>query len=141
MVPVRKLLPAFLALSNAAFCLASSWRFTDAVVSVQGKGAGVGASFKEKSAKSAQLVSSANVLSRLAEHQPLSVPVTLGATDLMKIVLTVQDGKTAKRPHQAFLLLKDAHTGLDISYPFGVKENGKAKVELVGPIHLRCRRV
>jgi oligosaccharyltransferase complex subunit delta (ribophorin II) len=141
MVPVQKLLLAFLALSNAAFCLASLWHFTDGVVSVQGKGAGVGASFKEKSATPAQLVSSTNTLSRLVEHQPLSVPITLGATDLMKIVLTVQEGKTAKRPHQAFLLLKDADTGLDISYPFGVKENGKAKVELVGPIHLLCRRV
>jgi oligosaccharyltransferase complex subunit delta (ribophorin II) len=49
----------------------------------------------------------------------------------LKVVLTVQDGKTAKRPHQAFLLLKDADTGLDVSYPFGVKESGKAKIDLV----------
>src|SRR5256885_6011278 len=27
---------------------------------------------------------------------------------------TTQDGKTARRPHQAFLLLRDADTGLDI---------------------------
>jgi oligosaccharyltransferase complex subunit delta (ribophorin II) len=73
------------------------------------------------------------------ERKPLSAPVTLGASDSLKIVLTIQDGKTAKRPHQAFLLLKDADTGLDISYPFNVKENGKAKVDLVSPLHYLSR--
>jgi hypothetical protein len=48
--------------------------------------------------------------------------------------LTAQEGSSPKRPHQAFLLLKDAHTGLDISYPFTVKENGKSRVELVRKI-------
>jgi oligosaccharyltransferase complex subunit delta (ribophorin II) len=67
------------------------------------------------------------------EHKPLSTPVTLGASDSLKVVLTVQDGKTAKRPHQAFLLLRDTDTGLDVSYPFSVKESGKAKVDLVFP--------
>lgn len=65
------------------------------------------------------------------EHKPLAKPITLGASDSLKIILTTQDGNTARRPHQAFLLLKDPSTGLDISYPFSVKENGKAKVDLV----------
>jgi hypothetical protein len=46
--------------------------------------------------------------------------------------LTTQDGKSAKRPHQAFLLLQDPSKKLDVSYPFSVKESGKAKLELVG---------
>jgi hypothetical protein len=71
---------------------------------------------------------------RLVEHKPLSKAVGLGATDTLKIILTTQDGKTARRPHQAFLLLRDADTGLDISYPFNVKDNGKAKVDLVGVV-------
>jgi hypothetical protein len=50
MVSLRNLLPAVVAISNAASCLASSWRFADASVSVQGKGAGVGGGFKEKQA-------------------------------------------------------------------------------------------
>lgn len=62
----------------------------------------------------------------------MSKTVELGTTDTLKIILTTQDGKTAKRPHQAFLLLKDAVTGLDISYPLNVKDSGKAKVDLVG---------
>ena len=69
---------------------------------------------------------------RLIEHKPLSNAVELGTADTLKIILTTQDGKTAKRPHQAFLLLRDAVTGLDISYPFNVKESGKAKIDLVG---------
>jgi oligosaccharyltransferase complex subunit delta (ribophorin II) len=65
------------------------------------------------------------------ERKPFATPILLGASDSLKVVLTAQDGKTAKRPHQAFLLLRETDTGLDISYPFSVKESGKAKVELV----------
>jgi len=80
---------------------------------------------------SQERVSRANMISRLVERKPLSKPITLKASDSLKVVLTVQDGKAAKRPHQAFLLLKDTDTGLDISYPFSVKESGKAQVDLV----------
>jgi oligosaccharyltransferase complex subunit delta (ribophorin II) len=72
------------------------------------------------------------VLNRLVEHKSLSKPIPLRASDSLKVVLTVQDGNTPKRPHQAFLLLKDTTTGLDTSYPLSVKESGKAKVDLVG---------
>ncbi|KEF62753.1 uncharacterized protein A1O9_00726 [Exophiala aquamarina CBS 119918] len=115
---VLSLLPqAFLLLSAAQSGLAaSSWTFTDGSVSVQGKGAGVGGGVKEKLAPSKPL--------------PSSSPVKLGAGDTLKVILTTQDGKSAKRPHQAFLLLQDLSTNLDISYPFSVKESGKAKVEL-----------
>jgi oligosaccharyltransferase complex subunit delta (ribophorin II) len=71
---------------------------------------------------------------RLAEHKPLSKTVDLEVADTLKIILTTQEGKTPKRPHQAFLLLRDADTSLDISYPFNVKDNGKAKVDLVGTV-------
>ncbi|KAL1989200.1 hypothetical protein VTN96DRAFT_3747 [Rasamsonia emersonii] len=93
---------------------AASWGFSDATVSVQAKGAGVGAGFQEK----------------IQENAPLSKVVSLGGSDTLKLALTAQEGRSAKRPHQAFLLLKDPETGLDISYPFSVKDNGKAKVEL-----------
>ena len=133
MVFFRGLLPIVFALSNAALCLASSWHFTDGTVSVQGKGAGIGGGYKEKSAYITQSAFPANHFSRLVERKSLSTPITLGASDFLKVVLTVQDGKTAKRPHQAFLLLKDTGSGLDISYPFSVKESGKAKIDLVCP--------
>jgi hypothetical protein len=74
---------------------------------------------------------------RLVEYKPLSKVVNLGGADTLKIILTTREGKTVKRPHQAFLLLRDADTGLDISYAFNVKDNGKAKVDLV----VQCARI
>lgn len=67
----------------------------------------------------------------LSPTKPLSKPVDLGPNDSIKIILTTQDGKTAKKPHQAFLLLKDSASNLDVSYPLNVKDSGKAKLELV----------
>jgi oligosaccharyltransferase complex subunit delta (ribophorin II) len=75
------------------------------------------------------------------DRKPVAKPILLGASDSLKVLLTAQDGKTAKRPHQAFLLLKDTDTGLDISYPFSVKESGKAKVELVCYLAISVKHV
>ena len=68
---------------------------------------------------------------RLSDHAPLSKPVVLEAQDTLKIILTATDGGKAKRPHQAFLLLRDQDSGLETAFPFQVKETGKAKVEFV----------
>ncbi|KAF2109270.1 Oligosaccharyltransferase subunit Ribophorin II-domain-containing protein [Lophiotrema nucula] len=93
---------------------ASSWSFEDATLTVQGKGAGVGAGAKEK----------------LNPASSLPKSVTLGATDSLKLLLTTTDGKKAKRPHQAFLTLTDPTTGLEESFVLNVKESGKGKVDL-----------
>ncbi|KXG47061.1 Ribophorin II [Penicillium griseofulvum] len=93
---------------------ATAWGFTDATVAVQPKGAGVNGGFKEK----------------FVSSKPLSKPVSLVGTDTLRVILTAQEDSSPKRPDQAFLLLKDAQTGLDISYPFNVKDNGKSRVEL-----------
>lgn len=93
---------------------ASTWGVADATVSVQSKGAGVGVGLKE----------------RIPDGQPLSKPVSLGSSDTLKVDLVAQEARTPKRPHQAFLLLTDPATGLDISYPFSVRENGKSRIEL-----------
>merc|ERR1712225_17626 len=52
-----------------------------------------------------------------------------GAADSLKIVLSATEDGKAKRPHQAFLLLRDQDTGLEATFPFSVKENGKGKVD------------
>lgn len=93
---------------------ASVWGFTDATVSVQTKGAGVGSGLKLE----------------IPDNKPLASPVSLGSLDTLRVSLTAQEGRSAKRAHQVFLLLKDPETGLDISYPFSVKENGKSKLDL-----------
>lgn len=68
---------------------------------------------------------------RLGENKALSKPVTLGASDTLKILLTTKEDNKAKRPHQTFLLVKDPKSKLDTSFAFQVKENGKGKIELV----------
>ncbi|KAJ5225292.1 hypothetical protein N7468_006517 [Penicillium chermesinum] len=98
----------------AAPAAAADWGFADATVAVQPKGAGVNGGFKEQ----------------LSKSTPLSKPVSLAGADTLRVTLTTQEGSSAKRPHQAFLLLKDTQSGLDVSYPFTVKENGKSRVEL-----------
>jgi len=71
-------------------------------------------------------------LIRLSDHAPLAKPVSLGSSDSLKIILTATEDGKAKRPHQAFLLVRDQDTGLETTFPFSVKDTGKAKVELVG---------
>ncbi|KAK5171921.1 uncharacterized protein LTR77_003558 [Saxophila tyrrhenica] len=93
---------------------ASAWTFDDATLTIQGKGSGVGGGAKEK----------------LSPTSPLSKPVTLSATDTLKITLTTKEGKSGARPHQAFLTLNDPETGLQESFVLSVKENGKAKVDV-----------
>jgi oligosaccharyltransferase complex subunit delta (ribophorin II) len=70
---------------------------------------------------------------RLSDKSPLSKPITLGASDTLKIILTATEDGKAKRPHQAFLLLTDEETGLETSFPLSMKDNGKGKVDLVRP--------
>lgn len=67
----------------------------------------------------------------LSPGKPLAKSIELGPTDSLKIILTTQEGKTAKKPHQASLLLRDSASNLDASYPLSIKESGKAKVDLV----------
>ena len=68
---------------------------------------------------------------RIGENKALSKPVTLGASDTLKILLTTKEDNKAKRPHQTFLLVKDPKSKLDTSFAFQVKESGKGKIELV----------
>ncbi|KAF2863287.1 hypothetical protein K470DRAFT_289081 [Piedraia hortae CBS 480.64] len=92
-----------------------TWSFEDAILSIQGKGSGVGGGLKEKYGTRKPLASS---------------PISLPAGETVKVTLTTTEGKTGKKAHQAFLMLQDKETGLEDSYPFTLKENGKGKVEI-----------
>lgn len=70
-------------------------------------------------------------ITRIPENKPLTTPYALSSSDTLKLLLTTQEGGSASRPHQAYLLLKDAASNLDVSYPLSMKASGKAKVELV----------
>ncbi|KAI4268681.1 MAG: hypothetical protein L6R35_006739, partial [Caloplaca aegaea] len=66
----------------------------------------------------------------LVASKALPEPIVLGAADTLKLLLTTTEGKKARRPHQAFLLLRDPKSNLDTSFPLIVKESGKGKLEL-----------
>lgn len=68
---------------------------------------------------------------RLSHKSALKAPVALGAADSLKIILTTTEDGQGKRPHQAFLLLRDPKSGLEATFPFSVKDTGKAKVDVV----------
>ncbi|KAK4634639.1 hypothetical protein CLAFUW4_02043 [Fulvia fulva] len=99
-----------IALSSVATA-ASLWTFDDATLQIATKGA-------------------EPVKQKLNADSPVSSssPVTLPAASTLKILLTAKEGKTGKRPHQAFLTLQDPDTGLEESLAFSVKDNGKATV-------------
>ncbi|KAF1350093.1 Oligosaccharyltransferase subunit Ribophorin II-domain-containing protein [Delphinella strobiligena] len=99
---------------GASLAAASPWGFEDATVSISTKGTGVGGAFKEK----------------LSPHKQLSKDVALGAADTLKVILTTTEGDAPKRPHQAFLSIREPKTGLEESFPFSIKESGKGKVEV-----------
>ena len=68
---------------------------------------------------------------RLSPSTGLGKQFELGPADTLKLLLTTTEDKTAKRPHQAFLTLREPKTGLDESFVFSIKESGKARVEFV----------
>ncbi|KAF2161697.1 hypothetical protein M409DRAFT_27756 [Zasmidium cellare ATCC 36951] len=103
---------AALALSSAVHA-ASSWTFDEATLQVTGKGA--------EAAK--QKITAGSPVSS-------SSPIVLPASSTLKVILTAQEGKTGKKPHQAFLTLQEVDSGLEESFAFSVKDNGKAKVDV-----------
>ncbi|KAI9051971.1 hypothetical protein LZ554_004225 [Drepanopeziza brunnea f. sp. 'monogermtubi'] len=109
---LRSLVPSLLLLGAAVAEPPAPWSFDDGVISVAGKG-GAGSSFKEK----------------ISSNFPLTKPVPLGPADTLKMVLSAKEDGMAKRPHQAFLLLRDQDSGLEASFPFTFKESGKGKVD------------
>ncbi|KAK4191850.1 Dolichyl-diphosphooligosaccharide--protein glycosyltransferase subunit Swp1 [Podospora australis] len=107
----QSIAPALLFLSGVAQA-ASSWGFDEGRISVVAKKGGAGV--KEK----------------INARTPLSTPVSLGSTDTLKIALTAKDNGQGKRPHQAFLVLKEQDSGLEAPYPLTVKESGQAVVSI-----------
>ncbi|CAD6504836.1 BgTH12-00338 [Blumeria graminis f. sp. triticale] len=100
-------------LTQLAICVSAlSWNFDEAIISITGK-AGSRQAFKDK----------------LSDHVPLAKPVLLGETDTLKIIFTATSDGIAKRPHQAFLLLRDQDTGVETAFVSSFKGNGRGKVE------------
>jgi oligosaccharyltransferase complex subunit delta (ribophorin II) len=73
-------------------------------------------------------------LNRISPEQPLGV-ISLKSTESIKLALTVTNGGKGRRAHQVFLTLASEESGLEESFPLDVKENGKAKLDLVGLVN------
>jgi len=101
-------LPTLL-LAVASLASAASWGFSDATVAVSGK---------------------ASSSSKLSPDRPLASKLPLEAGDKLKLQLTSTEGSKAKRAHQVFLTLATSTNGLSESWPFDMKPDGKAKIEL-----------
>lgn len=104
---------ATLALLSGTAAAASSWGFSDGQVQVTSKAADSTGSTYSFSTK-----------------ERAKEPVTLGHSDKLKVSLTTKDGSSAKRPHQAFLIIKES-TGLEAPFALSVKGSGKGSVEIV----------
>ncbi|KAM3454459.1 hypothetical protein MY5147_006809 [Beauveria neobassiana] len=100
-----------LALSSAASA-AAQWGFVDGSVTVAAKG-GEGITEKFTSAAKAK------------------TEVALGHASTLKLSLTAEEAGKAKRPHQAFLVLRETASGLEAPFPLTIKESGKGTVKLV----------
>ncbi|UNI23169.1 hypothetical protein JDV02_009004 [Purpureocillium takamizusanense] len=98
-----------LALAGAVHA-ASPWTFSDGIVTVVSKAAD-------------------NVVEKFSDTDRAKKTVTLGHQDTLKVSLTAQEGSKARRPHQAFLVLKEA-SGLEAPFPLTVKPSGKGSVQI-----------
>ncbi|KAG5926216.1 hypothetical protein E4U53_003118 [Claviceps sorghi] len=94
---------------HAALVAASAWTFSDGSVSV-GK-------------------ASNKMVEKFVEGTRIEKTLALGHQDTLRVSLTTKEGSAAKRPHQAFLVVRDAASGLEAPFPLTVKASGKAVVQ------------
>lgn len=108
----QSIVPSLLLLAAGVAQAASAWGFDDGSLSIVAKKSGE--TIKEK----------------LNHKAPLSKPVSFGSSDTLKLSLTAKDNGKGKRPHQAFLVLQESESGLEVPFPLTVKENGKAVAQI-----------
>lgn len=75
---------------------------------------------------------------RFTDKQLVKNAIVLGQADTVKVSLTTTEDSKPKRPHQAFLILREA-SGLEAPYPLTIKASGKGHVEIVRiPLPVSC---
>ena len=73
---------------------------------------------------------------RVIENKALKNSLSIGPQESLKLLFTTKEGGKAKRAHQTFLQLHDQASGLETAFPLQVKENGKAKLDIVSATFL-----
>lgn len=104
---------SLLAALAAGASAASQWSFSDAKIEVIPKAASADAT---------------TVSHTFTDKERVKDTITLGHADEVKVSLTAKEGSKGKRPHQAFLMVKEKG-GLEAPYALTVKESGKGTVE------------
>lgn len=78
------------------------------------------------------------ILFRFTAQDRIRKTLALGHADTVMVSLTTTEGSKPRRPHQAFLLLKEP-SGLEAPFPLTVKDSGKGVVEFVSLPIRDCR--
>lgn len=71
------------------------------------------------------------ILNSFGAQSPLKTPVSLSVQDTLTVSLIAKDNGKGKRPHQAFVLLKEVDTGLEAPFPLSIRDTGKGNVKIV----------
>ena len=90
---------------------AAGWGVEDGKVSVKGKGDAA--------------------TEKLKQGAPLAGALRLGTEGSLKVLLTTTEDGKWKRPHQAFVVLKEEDSGLEAPFALSLKDSGKGVVEIV----------
>jgi oligosaccharyltransferase complex subunit delta (ribophorin II) len=69
--------------------------------------------------------------SRFSADKALTEAITIRSTGLLRLALTVTNGGKPRRPHQAFITISSADSGLEESFPLTINDAGKAKLDIV----------
>lgn len=134
---LRSLLPSLLLTGAGVAQAASSWGFDEAILTItSAEGRGAQPSYSDKYVtRGCKLSPNRTItnccLHRLSDHVPLSKSIPFRPTEKLKILLSATEDGKPKRPHQAFLMVRDQDTGLEISFPFTMNDNGRGPVEFV----------
>ncbi|KOS21649.1 Glutaminyl-peptide cyclotransferase [Escovopsis weberi] len=99
------------ALALACVVHASSWGFADGSVTVSTRDGG-------------------KTVEPLKETGSLKTALSLGHEDKLRVWLTTTEGSKAKRPHQAFLMIREPSSGLEAPFPLTLKPSGKGAVDI-----------
>ncbi|PHH66266.1 hypothetical protein CDD81_7859 [Ophiocordyceps australis] len=71
-----------------------------------------------------------DVVQSFTSSEQVKQTITLGYDGALKLSLTTKEGTKPKRPHQAFLMVKEPSSGLETSFPLKVKDSGKATAQI-----------
>ena len=68
---------------------------------------------------------------RFSQGVPVGEALQLDTADSIKVALTLKENGKAKKPHQAFVIIREEGTNLEAPFALTIKDSGKAAVEIV----------